>query len=111
MATHKRSSDDETHDENLKINILEAIDYIRNTKRKRPTTEGIFNFIKESVTELSKEEYKKCFDILIEEGILEVTGEGSNEYVFLKKKKERGSDVHKSMSDNEKTVWQSHWIS
>lgn len=104
MATHKRSSDDETHDENLKINILEAIDYIRNTKRKRPTTEGIFNFIKESLTELSIEEYKKCFDILIEEGILEVTGEGSNESVFIKKKKERGSDAHKSMSDNEKTL-------
>ena len=72
--------------EDLEFHIMDAIETIRNKRKKRPTTESIFNFIKDNEENIDVSEYKYVFEELLRSGRIKVIGEGSNESVFITNK-------------------------
>ena len=61
---------------------METIDFLRNVKHIRPTTEKIYNSVrKELIDKLDILKYKTNKDYLIDKGIVEVRGEGERDSV------------------------------
>ena len=64
--------------------IMKTIDFLWKVKYIRPTTEKIYNSIrKEIIDKLDIVKYKTNIDYLINNGIVEVRGEGDQESVFI----------------------------
>ena len=80
--------------------IMKAIDFLRKVKHVRPTTEKIYNSIRKELNDkLDIVEYKTNIDYLINNGIVEVRGEGDLESVFIVKRIEQSSE-----ESGEKTI-------
>ena len=64
--------------------IMKAIDFLRKVKHVRPTTEKIYNSMRKELNDkLDIVKYKTNIDYLINNGIVEVRGEGDQESVFI----------------------------
>ena len=64
--------------------IMKTIDFLRKVKHIRPTTEKIYNSIRKELNDkLDIVEYKTNIDYQINNGIVEVRGEGDQESVFI----------------------------
>ena len=80
--------------------IMKAIDFLRKVKHVRPTTEKIYNSIRKELNDkLDIVKYKTNIDYLINNGIVEVRGEGDLESVFIVKRIEQSSE-----ESGEKTI-------
>ena len=66
----------------MNTNILQAITDIRK-KKKRPSTEEIFNHLKKVDHNLDIEQFKIKINELEEEGYIEMKGEGKSESYFI----------------------------
>ena len=63
--------------------IMKTIDFLRKVKHVRPTPEKIYNSIRKELNDnLDVVKYKTNIDYLINNGIVEVRGEGDQESVF-----------------------------
>ena len=63
--------------------IMKTIDFLRKAKHIRPTTEKIYNSIRKELSDkFGIVKYKTNVDDLINNGVLEVRGEGDQELVF-----------------------------
>ena len=83
------------------VNIIKSIDYLRKEKHIRPSTEKIFNTVKKSYdTNIEIDIFKDNFDYLINNGEIEIRGEGENESVFVIKRVELNQT---KQCDNENT--------
>ena len=79
---------------------MKAIDFLRKVKHVRPTTEKIYNSIRKELNDkLDIVKYKTNIDYLINNGIVEVRGEGDLESVFIVKRIEQSSE-----ESGEKTI-------
>ena len=79
---------------------MKAIDFLRKVKHVRPTTEKIYNSIRKELNDkLDIVEYKTNIDYLINNGIVEVRGEGDQESVFIVERTEESSE-----ESGEKTI-------
>ena len=80
--------------------IMKTIDFLRKVKHVRPTTEKIYNSIRKELNDkLDIVEYKTNMDYLINNGIVEVRGEGDQEAVFIVERTEESSE-----ESDEKTI-------
>ena len=80
--------------------IMKAIDFLRKVKHVRPTTEKIYNSIRKELNDkLDIVKYKTNIDYLINNGIVEVRGEGDQESVFIFERTEESSE-----ESGEKTI-------
>ena len=80
--------------------IMKTIDFLRKVKHVRPTTEKIYNSIRKELNDkLDIVEYKTNIDYLINNGIVEVRGEGDQESVFIVERTEESSE-----ESGEKTI-------
>ena len=76
------ADDTDARDEMMSKNINEIKELIINViriirgKRQRPTTEGIFHFIKKDKDDIDISQFKHVFDTLVENGVLIIKGEG-----------------------------------
>ena len=79
---------------------MKTIDFLRKVKHVRPTTEKIYNSIRKELNDkLDIVEYKTNMDYLINNGIVEVRGEGDQEAVFIVERTEESSE-----ESDEKTI-------
>ena len=63
--------------------IMKTIDFLLKIKHIRPTTKKIYNSIRKELNDkLDIVKYKTNIDYLINNGVLEVRGEGDQELVF-----------------------------
>ena len=63
--------------------IMKTIDFLRKVKHVRPTMDKIYNSIRKELNDnLDIVKYKTNIDYLINNGIVEVRGEGDQESVF-----------------------------
>ena len=80
--------------------IMKTIDFLRKVKHVRPTTDKIYNSIRKELNDnLDIVEYKTNIDYLINNGIVEVRGEGDQESVFIVERTEESSE-----ESGEKTI-------
>ena len=80
--------------------IMKNIDFLRKVKHVRPTTDKIYNSIRKELNDnLDIVEYKTNIDYLINNGIVEVRGEGDQESVFIVERTEESSE-----ESGEKTI-------
>ena len=80
--------------------IMKSIDLLQKVKHIRPTTEEIYNLIRKELNDkLDIVEYKTNIDYLINNGIVEVRGEGDQESVFIVERTEESSE-----ESGEKTI-------
>ena len=79
---------------------MKTIDFLRKVKHIGPTTEKIYNSIrKEFSDKLDIVKYKTNIDYLINNGVVEVRGEGDQESVFIVERTEESSE-----ESGEKTI-------
>ena len=80
--------------------IMKNIDFMRKVKQVRPTTDKIYNSIRKELNDnLDIVKYKTNIDYLINNGIVEVRGEGDQESVFIVERTEESSE-----ESGEKTI-------
>ena len=90
--------------QNIKSEIVNAIQRIRTQKKKRPTTESIYNHIREGDSDLEIEEYKEAFENLLENGKIKLIGEGSgSESVFVLKDNDNTDNLENHPEETEET--------
>ena len=79
---------------------MKTIDFLRKVKHIRPTIEKIYNSIRKELNdELNVVKYKTNLDYLINNGVVEVRGEGNQESVFIVEWTEESLE-----ESNEKTI-------
>ena len=80
--------------------IMKTTDFLRKVKHIRPTTEKIYNSIRKKLSDkLDIAKYKTNIDYLMNNGIVEVRGEGDHESVFIVERTEKSSE-----ESGEKTI-------
>ena len=79
---------------------MKTVDFLRKVKHIRPTIEQIYNSIRKELNdELNIVKYKTNLDYLINNGVVEVRGEGNQKSVFIVERTEESLE-----ESNEKTI-------
>ena len=90
---------------------MKTIDSLRKAKHTKPTTEKMYNSIRKELNDkLDIVEYKTNTDYLINNGIVEIRGEGDQQPVFIierteEKSEESGEKPYRKQICRRKYIW------